>query len=294
MNHPLPATAGTQDSARSFPSVRAALSFIRPQVQKPAFQSSALTGGAPKLLFESDDHAVTVADMRPIADTLSLDHEGFALLQHKSAVSDFYDDAAVEQVYFPEIEALLKRHLDADRVVVFDSTRRSDSATGAPNRDGARGPASRVHVDYTERSGPQRLRDILGPNEADRLTRSGARVVQVNIWRPIRGPVQRAPLALADAATVHPDDLIATDQIFPDRVGEIYHLAHAPNQRWYYAPRMTPEEVLLIKGWDSIDDGRARFTPHSAFTDQNTPENAPPRESIEIRTLVIIENALAT
>ncbi len=77
--------------------------------------------------------------------------------------------------------------------------------------------------------------------------------------------MQRAPLALADASSVRPEELIATDQAFPDRVGEIYHLAHAPSQRWYFAPRMTPDEFLLIKGWDSVDDGRAQFTPHSAF-----------------------------
>ena len=83
--------------------------------------------------------------------------------------------------------------------------------------------------------------------------------------------------------------LIATDQIFPDRVGEIYNLAHAPSQRWYYAPQMTEDEVLLIKGCDSLDDGLARFTPHSAFNFPETREDAPARESIEVRTLVVID-----
>ncbi|MBV8574126.1 MAG: hypothetical protein JOZ58_03675 [Acetobacteraceae bacterium] len=84
------------------------------------------------------------------------------------------------------------------------------------------------------------------------------------------------------------EDLIATDQVFPDRVGEIYHLAYHPSQRWYYAPQMTPDEILLIKGWDSLDDGRTRFTPHGAFELPDTPEDAPARESIEVRTLGII------
>jgi hypothetical protein len=145
-----------------------------------------------------------------------------------------------------------------------------------------------VHVDYTAKSGPQRVKDLLGEREAARLAASGARILQVNVWRPIRGPVQRSPLALADAASVKPQDLIATDQIFPDRIGEIYHLAHDHAQRWYYAPAMTPDEVLLIKGWDSVDDGRARFTPHGAFELPDTTD-APPRESIEVRTLVVIE-----
>ncbi len=205
-------------------------------------------------------------------------------------MADLYDDEAVEKVYYPEIEALLRYAVGASRVVIFDATRRSDSGTGATNKDGLRGPASRVHVDYTAKSGPQRVRDLLGEEEAARLAASGARIVQINVWRPIRGPVQRSPLALADASSVDPADLVATDQLFPSRVGEIYHLAHNPAQRWYYAPRMTPDEVLLIKGWDSLDDGRARFTPHGAFNLPDTPAGAPPRESIEVRTLAVIED----
>jgi len=263
------------------------LSFIRPQATKPAFHSSALTGGEPELFFATEDRAVPIADMRAIADTLSLDREGFELVRHRTAVADLYDDDAVDRFYVPETEALLRRHLGADRAVVFDATRRSDGGDGAANRDGARGPAWRVHVDYTAKSGPQRVKDILGEAEAARLATTGARIVQVNVWRPIRGPVRRAPLALADASTVAPEDLIATDQVFPDRVGEIYHLAHAAEQRWYTAPEMTPDEVLLIKGWDS-DAHIARFTPHSAFALPDSAD-APPRESIELRALVVIE-----
>jgi hypothetical protein len=133
------------------------------------------------------------------------------------------------------------------------------------------------------------VKDLLGEEEAARLAAAGARIVQVNVWRPIRGPVERSPLALADATSVRPEDLIATDQIFPGRVGEIYHLAHHPAQRWYYAPAMTREEVILIKGWDSLADGRARFTPHSAFRLPQQRSDAAPRESIEVRTLAVIE-----
>src|SRR3546814_6813576 len=107
-----------------------------------------------------------------------------------------------------------------------------------------------------------------------------------SVWRPIRGPVARSPLALADAASVRPQDLVATDQLFPGRVGEIYHLAYHPAQRWYYAPAMARDEVLLIKGWDSLDDGRARFTPHSAFRLPQQRADAPARESIELRSFV--------
>ena len=274
---------------QSIAEVHGALSFIRPQHPKPVFHSSQLTGGDPEVFFEVEEHTVPIGDMREIADTLSIDREGFELLRHTTAVEDLYDDDAVDTRYYPEIKALLRQRFDADRVVDFDVTRRSDDGAGAVNRDGLRGPARRVHVDYTVKSGPQRVKDILGEAEAERLAASGARIIQVNVWRPIRGPVRRTPLALADASSIRPEELIATDQVFFDRVGEIYHLAHAPLQRWYFTPRMTPDEVLLIKGWDSLDDGRAQFTPHGAFELPDTDETAPPRESIEVRTLVIIE-----
>ena len=283
-------TAPAVVAHRTSADVRAVLTFITPSDTKPAFHSSALTGAAPRVFFDTERHEVLIQDVRPFADALSLERAGFELLRHETAARDLYDDLEVEQVYYPEIEALLRAVTGGSRVVVFDATRRSDGGAGAKNRDGLRGPASRVHVDYTEKSGPQRVKDLLGEDEARHLAASGARIVQINVWRPIRGPVERSPLALADASSVYPEDLIATDQVFPDRVGEIYHLAHHRAQRWYYAPQMTPDEVLLIKGWDSLNDGRARFTPHGAFDLPDTPADAAPRESIEVRTLVVIEH----
>jgi hypothetical protein len=284
------AVLGTGAARRTSTEVRASLTFITPSDTKPVFHSSAITGGAPRVFFETERHVVPIHDLRPLAGSLSLDEEGFELRRHESAVRDLYDDDAIDKVYYPEIEALLREVTGASRVVIFDATRRSDGGSGAQNRDGLRGPATRVHVDYTEKSGPQRVKDLLGEAESARLAAAGARVIQINVWRPIKGPVARSPLALADAVSIRPEDLIATDQVFPDRVGEIYHLAYNPSQRWYYAPSMTPDEVLLIKGWDSLDDGRARFTPHGAFELPDTPEGAPARESIEVRTLVVVEN----
>ncbi len=271
------------------PAVRAPLTFIVPQDTKPRFLSSALTGGVPKVFFEVEARTVTIEDMRPEADRLSLDRQGFELRRHQTAVDDLYDDEAVTQVYDREIEALLRQATGADRVVVFDRTRRSDAPSGAANPDGSRGPADRVHVDYTPASGPVRAGDVLGVDEVERILASGGRIVQVNVWRPITGPVERTPLALADAESVAPAELVATEQVFSDRVGEIYMLAHGAGQRWYWAPRMDRDEVLLIKGWDSLDDGRARFTPHGAFALPDQSPAAPLRESIEVRTFLVFE-----
>src|SRR3954451_12820148 len=123
------------------------LTFIRRSDAKPVLQSAALTGGAPRELFETERHTVPIHDVRPGADKLSLDREGFVLLRQETAVTDLYDDEQIARVYYPEVEALLRRATGASRVVTFDATRRSDGGAGASNRDGLRRPASRVHVD---------------------------------------------------------------------------------------------------------------------------------------------------
>jgi len=274
--------------------MHAKLGFTVPQFDEDGnpktleLHSAALTKTQPKWFFEVEEIAVPIANMRAEAACFDLDREGFALERAPTAVADLYDDAQVTAGYYAEITELLTRRFGASKVAIFDHTRRSDSAQGADNKDGSRGPAGRVHVDYTAKSGPARARDALGAETVDRVLKSGGRIVQVNVWRPIAGPVRRAPLALADAASVRPRDLLATNQVFPDRVGEIYQLAHHPEQKWYWAPEMARDEVLLIKGWDS-DESRARFTPHGAFQIPDQDPSAPPRESIEVRTYVAIE-----
>ncbi len=269
--------------------VRAPLTFIVRQDTKPYFKSSALTGGLPEIFYETENQTVTIHDMRATPDDFDLDRNGFELRRSPTAVDDLHDDDAMER-YDREIENLLRDLTGASRVVVFDRTRRSDAADGAANPDGARGPADRVHVDYTVASGPVRAGDVLGTDEVERVLGNGGRIVQINVWRPITGPVERTPLALAAADSIAADELIAVDQIFPDRTGEIYQLAHGPEQRWYWAPDMERDEVILLKSWDSLDDGRARFTPHGAFRLPGQDASARPRESIEVRTYLIFED----
>ena len=277
------------DKATAPAAVEAALCFIVPQAEKPLFHSAAYTGGDPRIFFKVEDRTVKITDIREIPVQPSIEREGFELVVSPTAVADLNSDDAVANVYYPEIEVLLKNRLRATRIVIFDATRRSDCGAGAANIDGRRGPAIRLHVDYTQKSGPQRLKDTVGTAEAERLRASGARVIQVNVWRPIKGPVLRAPLAVADASSIARHELVATDQVFPDRVGEIYQLAYGPGQRWYYASEMKREEVLLIAGWDSTDPDGSRCAPHGAFQLPNQDPKAPARESIEIRTFVIFE-----
>ena len=112
----------------------------------------------------------------------------------------------------------------------------------------------------------------------------------INLWRPIKGPLQDSPLALCDARTVEPSDLVESNLVYKHRVGETYSVTYNPKHRWYYAPELRRDEALLLKIMDSKTDGRARFMPHTAFTDPTTPADAFPRESIELRTLVFHPN----
>ncbi|MFP6706931.1 MAG: CmcJ/NvfI family oxidoreductase [Alphaproteobacteria bacterium] len=175
--------------------MRTSLTFGLPQDGPASYPSVGLTGGVTIDNYETEDQLVTVHDMRPLAGALSLDRQGFELHGHLSKVDDLYSDAAIFGTYDREIEDLLIAATGARRVVVFDRTRRSDGPDRAANPDGQRGPATRVHVDYPVKSGPQRARDILGGAEVDRILATGGSITEVNVWRPIKGPIQRSPLA---------------------------------------------------------------------------------------------------
>lgn len=227
------------------------------------------------------EYKVTIHDGRVIAKELSLDREGFIFVQHNTKMRDFYDETEVRAVYYPEIEQLVKETSGAKRVLVFDHTLRSaDSAMREAKQ--ISGPVRNAHNDYTEWSGPQRVRDLL-PDEADELLKRRFAVVQV--WRPIRHPVEREPLAIADARSIGTKELFPSSRVYPDRVGEVYHCAYNPEHRWYYFPKMQRDEAIVFKTFDSATDGGARWTAHSAFDDPTSRADAPPRESIEMRTL---------
>jgi hypothetical protein len=268
----------------SLPFVTAELNYLAPTSGKPRAYAFDPPPGEPKSTALPEPHHVPVFDARLIAQSITLDREGFALVRHPTSVTDFYDDRQVRSIYYPAAEAFIGATLKADRVFIFDHTVRK-RVEGAADIRGVvpRQPATRVHVDQTAVSGPNRVREHL-PQEAEELLKG--RVQVINLWRPIRGPLRDAPLAMCDGQTVTPDDLVASDLIYPNRRGETYSVRYSPNHRWFYFPEMTSDEALLLKCYDSATDGRTRFGPHTAFVDPTTPADAPPRESIELRTLV--------
>ena len=233
------------------------------------------SGGMP------DPRQVAIHDGRPHVGEFTLDRDGFRFVRHDTKVADFFDEDEVRRVYYPEMEALVKAESGAARVVVFDHTVRTADDTLREQRK-IREVVRRVHNDYTEWSGPQRVRDLL-PDEADDLLKRRFAIIQV--WRPTRHPVESFPLAICDARSIPVDDLVISERRYPNRVGQTYVVKYNPEHRWYWFPRMRRDEALVFKVFDSLTDGRARWTAHTAFTDPTSPPNARPRESIEIRTL---------
>jgi hypothetical protein len=234
-----------------------------------------------------EEHHVRIESMRPQVSELALERNGFVLLREPTKVHNFYDEQEVERVYYPEVFDLVKRLNGAAKVIAFGPVARSDARQ---TQDG-RQPAYGAHVDYGNVTVRQFAQDILGPEEAAHWL--SMRYVLMNLWRPIT-PVYRTPLALCDASTVVRTDLNDSevrgglnDPARKTLYG--FNLSHSPRHRWYYAPRMQPDEVLVFKLFDS-DSSRVQWTGHTAFDDPTAPPDAPPRESIEIRTISFIPN----
>ncbi|MGE0035891.1 MAG: CmcJ/NvfI family oxidoreductase [Xanthobacteraceae bacterium] len=270
----------TADS-ETVPAIEATLNYVKNTGEK----LFTYTGGPGSLDVRTggtvEPQRVTIRNGRRDAKGFTLDRNGFHFVPHPTRMTDFFDEDEIKRVYYPEMIELIKAESGAKRVVVFDHTlRTADDALREKTK--IREVVRRVHNDYTEWSGPQRVRDVL-PDEADALLAGRFAIIQV--WRPIRHPVETDPLGICDARSVAEKDFIISERIYPNRVGQTYAVGYNPQHDWYWFPRMRRDEALVFKVFDSAKDGRARWTAHSAFEDPTSPPNARPRESIEIRTL---------
>src|ERR671939_1530515 len=200
-----------------------------------------------------EQHRVEIANGREARD-LALDANGFVLVEHHTAVKNFLDADELKRVYYPEVVALIRRVSGAGRVVVFDHTLRSGSEAEREAKL-LREPVLSAHNDYTEWSGPQRVRDLMG-DQAERLLERRFAIIQV--WRAIADPIRSNPLAMAGARSVALEDLLVAERRYPNRVGQTYRLKYNPQHRWFYFPRMGRNEALVFKVYDSLSDGRAR------------------------------------
>ena len=240
---------------------------------------------------------------------------------------DFFDHDQIVRHYYGQCTELVAQNTGGC-AYAFDHNIRSASGKQSQKRIAGGQPVQEpihvVHADYTLTSAPARLRDLtrppsgndtlcsvlpageslIDPADAERAL-NGGRFAMINVWRSITDtPVTVHPLAVCDGRSVDPNDLVDFEIHYQDRIGENYFAKHTPAQRWYYYPKMTREEALLIKQWDSagtlarsdgaLSDGSASSAPctfsfHSAFEDPASPLDAPDRWSIEVRCMVIYD-----
>jgi hypothetical protein len=271
----------------SLPSIRTIAQFTRDDGSTPVSIVREAGTGPDTRKGKYEDHEISIYDGRSIAEDLSLDRQGFTLTRFPTAVKDFYDEEEVRSVYYPEMERIVQQATGCAKVLVFDHTIRIDDEAAQTDRK-VRGPVRNMHNDFTRNSAPQRVRDLLPPEEA--AMRLKKRFGSINVWRPIVGPVETAPLAICGWDTLDEANLIPAERRYQDRIGGVLHLCYNPNQRWYYFPRMERDEVVLLKCFDSLEDGTAKWTCHGSFKVPDAPTDAKPRESIEIRTLYFYDD----
>lgn len=231
----------------------------------------------------TDLKEVEIHDAWSKRHSISLDREGFELHEFDPSFKDFDDDGLIKRVFYQQVDAFVKAHTGAKRVEIFDHTIRKRLPADLKQQTEVKRPAVLlVHSDYTVKSGPQRVRDIV-PEDAEQLLQG--RVAFYNVWKPLYSTVEELPLAMCDATTSEPQDMLRMDLKYLDRTGEIYVMRYSPNHRWMYFPRMEAHHALMLKTYDSATDGRCRFMGHSAFEHPETPVGATKRESIEVRTM---------
>jgi hypothetical protein len=231
----------------------------------------------------TDSKEVKIYDGWPKVDQFSVDREGFELKAFEAEFDQFDNDEAIKNRFYAQIVDFVKAHTGAKRVEVFDHTIRKRLPADLKAQTTVQRPAVMlVHSDYTVKSGPQRVHDLL-PAEADQLLQK--RVAFYNVWKPLYRRVDELPLAMCDATSDADEDMLRMELKYRERTGEIYVMRYSPSHRWYYFPKMEPDRALLLKTYDSETDGRARFMGHSAFEDPTTPADALKRESIEVRTM---------
>ncbi|KAF4618688.1 hypothetical protein D9613_009931 [Agrocybe pediades] len=250
--------------------------------------ADAATGEAPHNYTREDRH-ITIENVRGKEDSVTLDTAGFQFFHAPSQYKTFANDEEIKKVYYPESIELIKKLTGASRVELFDHTVRRRVPGQLDDSPDKRQPVPQAHVDQTTRSSIARVHRHLPEADAPELLKKRFQII--NLWRPIANPAWDYPLALCDYRSVNPEkDTVPVALVYPDREGETMGVKYSDNYKWKYLYGMTPDEIVLIKCFDSVQDGSvAVFTPHTAFEDPATPKGAPHRQSIELRALVFYD-----
>ena len=267
--------------------------------------------------YKQSPHQREVTSLRGQEDKFNTDNAGFAVYKSPAKEKLFEDDQTVRTSYYPEVESMLRSNLPGiKKVVIFDHTIRRRK------KDAPRQPVQQVHVDQTPAAAAARVRRHLPEDEAEGLLKGRYQII--NVWRPIENPASDMPLAVVDWRSTETKDFIPVDLLYPktsissdhdargkevlpdpdslmskegyEVFGETLSVAANEKHGFYYVKDMTPEEVMLLKCYDSRGEGEpegkqgiALRVAHTAFVDPNTPADAPGRQSIEVRCLVFYE-----
>jgi hypothetical protein len=279
-------------------SIVAPLNYLAPPREPIRTYAYDPPDGGPRFNGVLEVHPSEIRNARQLGAPLSLFEQGFTCVPHRSEVLDFWDEDALRRTHYAEAEALVMELTGARSARVFDHTLRR-RAPGRPPLDGTGGsfatvrePVGRVHADYTPFSGPERLRLALG-DETETARRLQQRYLILGLWRSLNPtPLLDAPLALADTRSVSLSDLVPNDLIYRERRGQTYTVLHSPEHDWYYYPQLTRDEVLVFMHYDSARATQpcTGASPHTAFEDPTTPATADPRQSLELRVLVFLED----
>jgi hypothetical protein len=237
-------------------------------------------------------YEMPVRDGRPVRDQFTLDRNGFALIGHASAVTDFTDRDEVDRVYTGEVAGFVKSYTGADRVATLGWTLRRSAA---PGENASQPQAALVHDDYSVPGARGRAGAAYAAHFPDGP--GFRRALITSLWRVFSPPPQDWPLAICDYTSVGPGEgldnrLYFVDKIPADLYAEMpedapgtsgFEFHHNPAHQWWYFPDMNRDEILFFKLSDS-DHSRAWRVPHSAFRDV-TARATQPRHSIEFRTI---------
>lgn len=236
-----------------------------------------------------------IQNARLIPNEFSLDVHGFTLENQQSLVTDFHDDFQLKSVYEPELEKLLSKLTGCREIVIFDHTFRS-SAAGNRETHNSRPPVAAPHSDYTDTSAHERLRDVMGDIAKEKQKN---RFAIINAWRSINGTIEEWPLAVCDSRTIDEKLMITTVRHAPhreepsfeySRQSETNHACYDSNHSWFYFSKMTQNEILIFKNYDTLRDGKtARYSLHTAFEDPTSPVKASPRDTIESRVIIFFD-----
>jgi glutathione S-transferase len=263
---------------------------------------------------------VTMHEGRKRVPPATLDACGFCLFRHPSAVlleqskggGSTSNESPVDlfehgiEPYYNEMRTLVQALTGASEVFAFDHTMCA-SSTGGQSPSGQDGtskvdPARRVHCEYTDESAHLRFLQLgrsgslVRPGNSQALTESdveecisGRRFAFINVWRSIdtENPVLQSPLAVCDATSVKDDDRLLYELHSPNRVDESYSLCFNPCHEWYTFSRMTHDECLIFKTFDSQVGDTTKFGFHAAYDDPRGGFKAQPRQCIEVRLIVI-------